>query len=147
MPVPEGAALPPQGAWRPHSLGQDLYGIIHRESGQLAIHLKFNRLHVMGVGHRGWLWLLVGQRGRGSLHVLLARRFWSDHTGWRVLVVKSSHVVLDAGQTAVHLTTGGVRTLVGWLGHTAVVQKLVHVVAKSQPRHGGGGVWVSLDVK
>lgn len=40
-------------------------------------------------------------------------------------------MVLDAGETAVHLATGGVRTLVGWLGHAAVVQELVHVVAKS----------------
>lgn len=62
-------------------------------------------------------------------------------------MVKGGHVVLNAGKAAVHLATGGMGTLVGRLGHAAVVQELVHVIAKSQPRHGGGGVWGSLDVK
>ncbi|MPC10495.1 hypothetical protein E2C01_003133 [Portunus trituberculatus] len=93
-------------------------------------------------------WLASGDGGRFMFFLRASQtnlsshqreeRLRSDHTwGW-VLMIKSGHVVLNAGKAAVHLATGGVRTLIGWLGHTAMVQKLVHVVAESQPRHGGG---------
>lgn len=56
-------------------------------------------------------------------------------------MVEGGHVVLDAGQAAVHLAAGGMGALIGRLGHAAMVQELIHVVAEAEARHGGGGVW------